>query len=259
MPSNHSPIASDSSGWEYPDSESDGGMQIDLDDNVDGDPMESADGDSLEGEEITPEPARTAQAPNPNTTIFGRSAQEEELTAYEEAARKRSHFSDEKFAALAVLKSNELLMTYALANKESIPQTRRRFMAKYLEPDNPDQAEDLYSPRIYIAPDGKGSEGSLISGRVKEYVGEVGEHGWRKPGHLRAAEARRMRGLPVEAAGSVSRSGSGSGSRPGSRAGSRVASPGRGSYGRGVALGRRGRSVSGSPFAAGVGDEDEDL
>ncbi|KAJ5123923.1 uncharacterized protein N7515_007748 [Penicillium bovifimosum] len=242
------------------ESESDGGMQLDADlDNVDGDPMESSDGDSLEGESIpVPRwaPLRdripTPHAQNPHDSVFAR-PQQDELTAWEEAARARATFSDEKFGALSVLKSSELLMTYALANKETIPQTRRRFMAKYLEPDYPEKAEELYSPRIYIAPDGKGGEGSLISGRVKEYIGDVEEHGWRKPGHLRAAEARRVRGLPVEKSGSVS------GSASGSRSGSRVASPGRRSSGRGVGLERRGeRSVSGSPFGVGV-DEDEDL
>jgi hypothetical protein len=61
---------------------------------------------------------RSPHAQNPQERVFARDPEDDPLTAYEEQARARSSFSDEKFAALAVLKSSELLMTYALANKE---------------------------------------------------------------------------------------------------------------------------------------------
>lgn len=128
-------------------------------------------------------------------------------------------------------------------------------MAKYLEPDDPEKAEELYDPRIYIAPDGKGSEGSLIRGRVREYIGDVDDHGWHKPAHLRVLEAKKVK------------SGTRSGSRSASMSGAN--SPARNSPRRvssGVALAAFGSrsgsaSASGSPMRGrgGVVDEDDEL
>ena len=90
-----------------------------------------------------------------------------------------------------------------LTPQKTIPQTRRRFLAKYLAPNDPAKAEELYDPRFYIAPDGKGGEGSLIRGRYREVVGDINDHNWHKPAHLRAMDAKKARG-------GGSRSGSGS-------------------------------------------------
>lgn len=126
-------------------------------------------------------------------------------------------------------------------------------MAKYLEPDDPEKAEELYDPRIYIAPDGRGSEGSLIRGRVRQYIGDIDDHGWHKPAHLRVLEAKKVKG--------------------GRRSGSREASLSAANSPRnsprvssGVALAAFGSrsgsgSASGSPMRGrgGVVDEDDEL
>ncbi|KAJ5780193.1 hypothetical protein N7457_005353 [Penicillium paradoxum] len=246
------------------ESDSDGGMQLDMSDSLTGIPTRQADffdDDDINGVQpmedmdfatnlvegwsvdanVSNEAAgrrQTNRSQNPHDVIYNRTVPDTEpLTPFEEQARLRSDFSDEKYAALAVLKSRELLMTYALANNETIPQTRRRFMAKYLEPDDPEKAEEIYDPRIYIAPDGKGSEGSLIRGRVRQYIGDINDHGWHQPAHL-----REKKWIP--------------GSRSASRSGSGTISPR--ISGGGIAFGSRSGSGSGSgsPLRGG-GDDDE--
>ncbi|KAJ5822531.1 hypothetical protein N7447_004871 [Penicillium robsamsonii] len=207
------------------ESESDGGMQLDdLDlDRVDGLPMYDSDGMPLDGElpNVDGEPIYrpssdddvwgvngnssngsdtgrfSGRAQNPFTTSYNRAGPDgttEPQTAFEKDARTRSHLCDEKHAALAVLMDNELLVTYALASRETIPQTRRRFLARYLAPNDPEKAEELYDPRFYIAPDGKGGEGSLIRGRYREVIGDVNDHNWHKPAHLRVLDAKKAKG-----------------------------------------------------------------
>ncbi|KAJ5437556.1 hypothetical protein N7445_006100 [Penicillium cf. griseofulvum] len=212
------------------ESESDGGMQLDdLDlDRVDGIPMYDSDGLPLDGElqdvdgeqmyrPLSDDDAWgvngnssngsdtgrfSGRAPNPFTTSYNRAGPDgiiEPQTAFEKDARTRSHLRDEKHAALAVLMDNELLVTYALASRETIPQTRRRFMARYLAPNDPVKAEELYDPRFYVAPHGKGGEGSLIRGRCREVIGDINDHNWHKPGHLRSMDAKKRGGRSVSA------------------------------------------------------------
>ncbi|KAJ5505052.1 hypothetical protein N7463_007926 [Penicillium fimorum] len=221
MPDQDPRIASDTES----ESESDGGMQLDdLDlDRVDGLPMYDSDGIPLDGElpNVDGEPMYrpssdddawgvngnssngsdtgrfSSRAQNPFTTSYNRPGPDritEPQTAFEKDARTRSHLRDEKHAALAVLMDNELLVTYALASRETIPQTRRRFLARYLAPNDPEKAEELYDPRFYIAPGGKGGEGSLIRGRYREVIGDVNDHNWHKPAHLRALDAKKAKG-----------------------------------------------------------------
>ncbi|KAJ5260213.1 hypothetical protein N7505_009594 [Penicillium chrysogenum] len=259
------------------ESESDGGMQLDDLDRVDGIPMFGSEGDGLNVDGIPmSRPGRddddwdvngdtsnesdtrrfTSRAQNPLTTSYNGAGEDdrEPQTAFEKDARTRSHLRDEKHAALAVLMDNELLVTYALASQETIPQTRRRFLAKYLAPNDPAKAEELYDPRFYIAPDGKGGEGSLIRGRYREVIGDINDHNWHKPAHLRAMDAKKARG-------GGSRSGSGSRSCSGAN------SPGAfGGVGLGAGEGRGGGGASlvGRGLGQGRGrgvdeDEDEDL
>jgi hypothetical protein len=64
-------------------------------------------------------------------------------------------------------------------------------MARYLAPNDPVKAEELYDPRFYVAPHGKGGEGSLIRGRCREVIGDINDHNWHKPGHLRSMDAKK--------------------------------------------------------------------
>lgn len=79
-------------------------------------------------------------------------------------------------------------------------------MAKYLAPSDPERAEKLYAPCLYIPDDGNGREASLVRGSYKEVIGGIEDHGWRKPAHLKRMENEAKTG---------SRSGSGSGSGSG--------------------------------------------
>ncbi|KAJ5252986.1 hypothetical protein N7489_003396 [Penicillium chrysogenum] len=228
------------------ESESDGGMQLDDLDRVDGIPMFGSEGDGLNVDGI---PMSRPGRDDDDWDVNGDTSNESDTNA-----RTRSHLRDEKHAALAVLMDNELLVTYALASQETIPQTRRRFLAKYLAPNDPAKAEELYDPRFYIAPDGKGGEGSLIRGRYREVIGDINDHNWHKPAHLRAMDAKKARG-------GGSRSGSGSRSCSGAN------SPGAfGGVGLGAGEGRGGGGASlvGRGLGQGRGrgvdeDEDEDL
>jgi hypothetical protein len=74
-------------------------------------------------------------------------------------------------------------------------------MAKYLAPNDPERAEDLYAPRFYIPGDENGGEASLVRGRYRDVIGNIEDHGWRKPAHLRRSE-----GDPKAASRSGSRS-----------------------------------------------------
>ncbi|KAJ5201094.1 hypothetical protein N7449_005897 [Penicillium cf. viridicatum] len=255
------------------ESESDGGMQLDDLDRVDGIPMfdtsENGGLPNVDGIQMprsqsdndvwglnTSNGSDTDSTPAPKTPLTasynraGLNSITEPQTAFEKDARTRSHLRDEKHAALAVLMDNELLVTYALASRETIPQTRRRFLAKYLAPNDPEKAEELYDPRFYIAPDGKGGEGSLIRGRYREVIGNINDHNWHKPAHLRAMDAKKARGGSSR---SLEVSGSSSGANSPRRVSGNVgegAGGGASLVGRG--LGRRQGQVDDD-------DEDEDL
>lgn len=80
-------------------------------------------------------------------------------------------------------------------------------MAKYLAPSDPERAEKLYAPCLYIPDDGNGREASLVRGSYKEVIGGIEDHGWRKPAHL-----KRMENEAKTGSRSVSGSGSGANS-----------------------------------------------
>ncbi|CRL21593.1 unnamed protein product [Penicillium camemberti] len=253
------------------ESESDGGMQLDDLDRADGIPMfDTSENGGLPNVDgiLMPRPQSeddgwglntsngsdtgrfNARAQNPLTSYnrAGPNSTTEPQTAFEKDARTRSHLRDEKHAALAVLMDSELLVTYALASRETIPQTRRRFLAKYLAPSDPEKAEELYDPQFYIAPDGKGGEGSLIRARYREVIGNINDHNWHNPAHLRAMDAKKARGGGSRSLGA---SGSSSGAN----------SPRRVSGGVGVGIGG-GASLVGRGLGRRQGqveDEDEDL
>ncbi|PYI16502.1 hypothetical protein BO86DRAFT_153601 [Aspergillus japonicus CBS 114.51] len=71
-------------------------------------------------------------------------------TSLEQDKRLRSRIREERHAALCVLLDRELLTVQALAAQESIPQTRRRFLAKLLSPEDPDTAASLQGDRFVI-------------------------------------------------------------------------------------------------------------
>lgn len=77
-------------------------------------------------------------------------------------------------------------------------------MAKYLAPNDPDRAEDLYAPRFYIPADGNGGEASLVRGRYRDVIGNIDDHGWRKPAHLRRSESDSKTGSRSVSVGSLS-------------------------------------------------------
>ncbi|CAG8896969.1 unnamed protein product [Penicillium egyptiacum] len=243
--------------------------------NVDGIPMSrSGSDDDVLGVNGSDNRRFTSRAQNPLTASYNRAGEDdsEPQTAFERDARTCSHLRDEKHAALAVLMDSELLVTYALASREvryypdltscdslesstsscpisnTIPQTRRRFLAKYLAPNDPVKAEELYDPRFYIAPDGKGGEGSLIRGRYREVIGDINDHNWHKPAHLKAMDAKKAKG-------------GGSRSVSASRSVSGANSPRRVSEGVGLGRGGGGASLAGRGLhrvQAAVMDEDED-
>jgi hypothetical protein len=53
---------------------------------------------------------------------------------------------------------------------QTIPQTRRRFLAKMLCPNDPVKAEELYAPRIYLPAETPGGEASLVRGRFYDII-----------------------------------------------------------------------------------------
>ncbi|KAI2789181.1 hypothetical protein POX_e07209 [Penicillium oxalicum] len=64
--------------------------------------------------------------------------------------RTKDYLTEEQHAALSVLSNWELLVTHALNNHRTIPQTRRRFQAKLLAGDNLALENELYASRFVI-------------------------------------------------------------------------------------------------------------
>ncbi|CAL5869782.1 uncharacterized protein PFLUO_LOCUS4012 [Penicillium psychrofluorescens] len=142
-------------------------------------------------------------------------------------ASAHNRIREEKNAALAVLTNWELLMTYALANNESVPMTRRRFTAKLIAPGNPQKQEELVAERWVV-----NSENGpvLVPGR-RRIVVDNDDSGWKGPRKPRTAS-----------------SGTASPSRSGSRSGSRSVSAGHSPAHRGNKS--RGRKSEGSLFGS---------
>ncbi|KAJ5112633.1 hypothetical protein N7532_000678 [Penicillium argentinense] len=85
-------------------------------------------------------------APHPNTRPVQSRAQPGDSDPVRHRARTRTR--EEEHAALCVSDDWELMVTHALNSRRTIPQTRRRFLAKMLAPGNPSLEEELYGGRF---------------------------------------------------------------------------------------------------------------
>ncbi|KAH8705976.1 hypothetical protein BGW36DRAFT_368507 [Talaromyces proteolyticus] len=84
--------------------------------------------------------------------------------------RMRTHAREVKNTAHCVLASKELLMLHVLASNESMPRTRRRFLAQIIEPDDPKAA-------LNVAFDRKPSARTVMPLKrrleAQEYIGAI--------------------------------------------------------------------------------------
>ncbi|THC89746.1 hypothetical protein EYZ11_010811 [Aspergillus tanneri] len=71
-------------------------------------------------------------------------------TSIEQEKKVRSRLREERHAALSVLMDRELLTTQALVAQETLPQARRRFLAKLMAPEDPAVATSLRADRFII-------------------------------------------------------------------------------------------------------------
>ncbi|KAJ9190824.1 hypothetical protein DTO164E3_9152 [Paecilomyces variotii] len=94
-------------------------------------------------------------------------------SAYEKKAR--SIHREGRHSALSVLSDRELLMIQALAAHETIPQTRRRFLAQLMAPDDPRAATAIRMDRFTAAGTSHPVPGTVID------VYEDDDAGWRRP------------------------------------------------------------------------------
>ncbi|GAD94528.1 conserved hypothetical protein [Paecilomyces variotii No. 5] len=94
-------------------------------------------------------------------------------SAYEKKAR--SIHREGRHSALCVLSDRELLMIQALAAHETIPQTRRRFLAQLMAPDDPRAATAIRMDRFTAAGSSHPVPGTVID------VYEDDDAGWRRP------------------------------------------------------------------------------
>lgn len=97
--------------------------------------------------------------------------------AYTQRLRMRNHTREVKHTAHCILASRELLMLHALASNESVPRTRRRFLAQIIEPDNPKAALELALDRK----SNRGGE-STVKGREQAPIGAI--HGGAEGGNV---------------------------------------------------------------------------
>ncbi|KAJ5666410.1 uncharacterized protein N7477_008858 [Penicillium maclennaniae] len=169
------------------DSDSDGGMQIDQPEpilQIAGSEIEfDAQVMGLEGDESN----FTTHAPNPDSiSISPRPAGHRPREIYP-PARKR--IREEDHAALVVLNDWELLVTYAINSRrwekknQTIPQTRRFFMAKLIAEDQ-ESEDELYAAR-FVVPEAKSELLSAVSaGRVPPIhaLGDLNENAFLVPG-----------------------------------------------------------------------------
>lgn len=94
--------------------------------------------------------------------------------------RIRSKLREGRHAALCVLMDRELLMVQALAAHETIPQTRRRFLAQLMAPDDPAVATALRADRFTLLPPAS-THASTIGPRTIVDVHETDDAGWYRP------------------------------------------------------------------------------
>ncbi|KAL2014440.1 hypothetical protein VTN00DRAFT_1965 [Thermoascus crustaceus] len=94
--------------------------------------------------------------------------------------RIRSKLREGRHAALCVLMDRELLMVQALSAHETIPQTRRRFLAQLMAPDDPDVATALRADRFTLLPPAS-THASSVGPRTIVDVHEADDAGWHRP------------------------------------------------------------------------------
>jgi hypothetical protein len=85
------------------------------------------------------------------------------------------HTRETRHTAHVILSSKELLLLHALASNESVPRTRRHFVAQVLEPDNPAAAVEAalgYRPSG-ITGGGGGVVGAIKGGSTTTRMGSV--------------------------------------------------------------------------------------
>ena len=119
-----------------------------------------------------------------------------------------------------------------VTRNQTIPQTRRRFLAKMLCPNDPVKAEELYAPRIYLPAETPAGEASLVRGRFYDII-DNDDSGWHNPMAKRASKGSRS------ASASASRSASGSGNNTPRRVSSGVGLAAGGNAGMRSSLGGR--------------------
>ncbi|KAL1964452.1 hypothetical protein VTN77DRAFT_6878 [Rasamsonia byssochlamydoides] len=103
----------------------------------------------------------------------------------------RSKLREERHIAQCVLMDRELLTVHALSANETIPQTRRRFLAQLLAPDNPAVAASIAraaDSRRFVIPAHAGSSSTSSSSTIATIprttivdVYEDDDAGWRRP------------------------------------------------------------------------------
>ncbi|KKK24553.1 hypothetical protein AOCH_006812 [Aspergillus ochraceoroseus] len=71
-------------------------------------------------------------------------------TSIEQEKKVRCRLREERHAALCVLMDREILTIQALAAQETIPQARRRFLAKLMAPEDPDVAASIRADQFTI-------------------------------------------------------------------------------------------------------------
>ncbi|KAF9893763.1 hypothetical protein FE257_009933 [Aspergillus nanangensis] len=96
-------------------------------------------------------------------------------TTIEQEKKVRSRLREERHAALCVLTDRELLTIQALAAQETLPQARRRFLAKLMAPEDPDIAASIRADRFTVQ-----HMSETVQRKVVD-VCETGDEGWRRP------------------------------------------------------------------------------
>ncbi|KAL4793251.1 hypothetical protein BDV19DRAFT_391286 [Aspergillus venezuelensis] len=126
------------------------------------------------GQTTGPHPSHTRQHPyHPHHSM-----------PIEQEKRIRSRLREERHAALCVLMDRELLTIQALAAQETLPQTRRRFLANLLSPSDPTTAATIRSDQFTIQQPSTSRSGYTEPVAVSRSVVDVCEsddNGWYKP------------------------------------------------------------------------------
>ncbi|OJJ47091.1 hypothetical protein ASPZODRAFT_132027 [Penicilliopsis zonata CBS 506.65] len=100
-----------------------------------------------------------------------------------------NHLREERHMALSILTDRELLLRHSLTAHETLPQTRRRFTAKMLSPDDAVAEAQIANERFLVhsrsssssTSASSSSAGSSLLSRAVVDVHEMGDAGWRRP------------------------------------------------------------------------------